>query len=205
MSLEGWLLLIATCMVGAMTPGPSLMLIMQSGLRHGRIHGLKTSCVHAVGVAIWAAFTVIGVSTLLVSSPVISTVFTALGASYLFYLGWQAIKTFRVGEVLVESVEQESSIPVSQGFSIAFLNPKLAVFFLALYSSFVTESLTTVDKFFMVAISGGVDALWYALVTVTITTSSMRTRLEPKLRYIELAAGILFIVVGCRALVSVIN
>ena len=54
MTLTTWFSLVAICCLGAMSPGPSLAVVLRHTISNGRAHGIATAVSHAAGVALWA-------------------------------------------------------------------------------------------------------------------------------------------------------
>ncbi len=172
MSLWELLTLASVCFAGAASPGPSLAVVVGASLRGGRGAGLLASWAHAMGVALYAAITVLGINALITQSP---TTFTALqlgGALYLLYLASRLWRSSSSTSALGEPTENGTIALVAarDGFAIAFLNPKLAVFMLALFSQFIKPEATLGTHWVLVAIAGTVDGLWYTFVTFAVTS-----------------------------------
>ena len=51
---------------------------------------------------------------------------------------------------------------------ISFLNPKILVFFVAVFSQFIYKELTRLDKTIIVLVAGLIDTFWYVLVALLI-------------------------------------
>lgn len=204
MTFEAWLIIFFTCMLGAMSPGPSLMCIMQLGLKKGAFEGIVGACAHGVGVAIWALLTIAGVSTIVIAAPAVHQLMIWLGAFYLIYLGALSVRAgYRMPKKASADQTIESSLnPLIQGFLIAFLNPKLALFFMALFSQFVTPMLTNTEKVIMVVTAGAVDAVWYIFVSLIITLPKIKKALMNRLNLIELVGGVVFIIVAIRVILT---
>ena len=64
-----WIQFAAICIVGAMSPGPSLALIIRNSIKYGRISGLLSSIGHAIGIGIYAAISVVGLQLILINYP----------------------------------------------------------------------------------------------------------------------------------------
>ncbi len=60
MTLTVWLSLFTVCLLGAMSPGPSLAIVAKHSLAGGRVNGLATAWAHAFGIGIYAFITLIG-------------------------------------------------------------------------------------------------------------------------------------------------
>ena len=57
MTLATWFSLLAICCLGAMSPGPSLAVVLRHTISNGRAHGMVTAISHAAGVAISVSYT----------------------------------------------------------------------------------------------------------------------------------------------------
>ena len=63
-----WIQFAAICIVGAMSPGPSLALIIRNSIKYGRVSGLLSSIGHAIGIGIYAAISVVGLQLILINN-----------------------------------------------------------------------------------------------------------------------------------------
>jgi threonine/homoserine/homoserine lactone efflux protein len=122
------------------TPGPDMLFVLGSGMSGGRTAGLRAAlgigaggCVHTVAAAI-------GLSALLAQSAALFSLVKLAGATYLLYLGVRAIVRPGVPGALAERASEPT--PARKVFRRAVvtnvLNPKVALFFLALVPQFVT-------------------------------------------------------------------
>ena len=75
------------------------------------------------------------------------------------------------------------------GFMIAFLNPKLAVFMLALFAPFTGADQSLAAKAVMVLTIGGIDALWYATVVLVVVRAGLLPALERRAVLIDRLFG----------------
>ncbi len=87
MTVTTWMSLIAICILGAMSPGPSLVMVARHTLRGGRLHGIVTCWSHAVGIGIYALLTILGLAVLIQQSPMLFKILTFGGAFYLAIWG----------------------------------------------------------------------------------------------------------------------
>ncbi len=93
MTFTVWLSLFTICLLGAMSPGPSLAIVAKHSLAGGRLNGLATAWAHAFGIGIYAFITLIGLAVLLQQSPFLFKTISYCGAGYLAYLGFNALKS----------------------------------------------------------------------------------------------------------------
>jgi len=63
-----WIQFASICIVGAMSPGPSMALIIRNSIKYGRVSGLLSSIGHAIGIGIYAAISVVGLQLILINN-----------------------------------------------------------------------------------------------------------------------------------------
>jgi threonine/homoserine/homoserine lactone efflux protein len=121
-------------------PGPAVLYIIARSLDQGRVAGLVSVLSIEVGNFTHAIAAAVGLSTLLFSSAAAFNVVKYLGAAYLIYLGIR--KLFSNSANLQETKVEAQSLQriFSQGVTVAILNPKTALFFLAFLPQFVDRS-----------------------------------------------------------------
>ena len=154
MELTHWLSLLAVCILGAISPGPSLGVIIQVAVRQGRSHGVIASIGHGLGVGCYALLTALGLAVLMTGSPTLFLSVKVLGALFLLYLGVSTLKSTRQAAGSPQPLDApQASNSFVVGFLTAALNPKLMVFFLALFSQFVRTDATLLEKLLMAAIN----------------------------------------------------
>ena len=78
------------------------------------------------------------------------------------------------------------------------MNPKLAIFFLALFSQFADDTAIWQQNIIMVATVTGIDTLWYCLVALVLSHSIMLEKLRTNVHIIEKLSGIVLLAVACR-------
>ena len=67
-----------------------------------------------------------------------------------------------------------------QGFLIALSNPKIAVFFVALFSQFIEPEASILEQFLIAATAAVIDAAWYALVAISISRASLMGQIKSR-------------------------
>ena len=205
MELHLWLSLVAICIMGALSPGPSLALVVKNTMAGGAPAGYASAISHGIGVALYAAITTTGIGIILIKSPTLFSVIQYGGAAFLLYLGINALLSKKQQLDLSDSDESTIKAKVNgwrDGFLIAFLNPKLAIFFLALFSQFVDENATMTQKVIMTATVGGIDALWYCLVTYLLSRGPVINKLKANSHIIDRITGSFLVLLAARVVIS---
>ncbi|MGF1739065.1 LysE family translocator [Photobacterium satsumensis] len=203
MTLSIWLSLLMVCMLGAMSPGPSLAVVAKHSLAGGRLHGVVTSWAHAAGVGIYALVTLLGLAVVLKQSPTLFSVITYAGAGYLAYLGVNALRS-KGGVAAKLAAGQSTSLveAARDGAMISLLNPKLALFFLALFSQFVAVGTELSSRAIIVATPLLVDGLWYTLIAFVLSNPRVLEKLRTKAQMIDRLSGVVLILLAMRVVIQ---
>ncbi|TMM46976.1 LysE family translocator [Colwellia ponticola] len=204
MSLELWLSLVVICILGALSPGPSLALVVRNTIIGGQKPGLATAISHGFGVGLYAAIAVTGIGLVIVQSPVIFQFIQYTGAAFLLYLAFNALKS-NGSNIDLDVKEKHSNKPINgwrDGFLLAFLNPKLAIFFLALFSQFVDVNASITHKLIMILTVGVLDTLWYCLVVFGLSRGTVLAKLKANSSMVDKITGVVLILLAVRVVVN---
>jgi threonine/homoserine/homoserine lactone efflux protein len=119
------------------TPGPAVLYIVARSVDQGRAAGLVSVLAIETGNFLLVLGAALGLSAILLSSPLAFSVIKYLGAAYLIFLGVRRLLA-REGDDQAVTVEPQSLGRIySQGVIVAVLNPKTALFFFAYLPQFV--------------------------------------------------------------------
>lgn len=199
MSLMLWLSLLLICVLGAMSPGPSLAVVLRQTVSNSRGHGIAAGCAHALGVGLWAAMTVWGLALLVSRHELAYQLITWAGAAYLVWLGIGALRHAATPDIQAQKAGHESLLSAARsGMLISLLNPKLAVFFTALFSQFVSADQVWQDQVLMVLTATIVDGAWYSLVAVLFSQPRLLAWLRRHLKRVEQLTGVVLIGLAVR-------
>jgi threonine/homoserine/homoserine lactone efflux protein len=138
LDIQTILLFSAASLALAVTPGPDMILVAARSAAQGRMAGLVTQFGVSAGSAFHAIILALGLSQLFLAIPYAYDLVRYLGAAYLLFLAWQAF-TARDGFSSQPSSEKRQSLFVlfRQGFFSNVRNPKVALFYLALFPQFL--------------------------------------------------------------------
>ena len=169
-----WLSLGLICLLGAMSPGPSLAVVMRHSASTGARAGLACAIAHAFGIFLWAMLMVGGLGALLLAQPAWFDLIRASGALFLMYLGVRSLLNNEAEMPSFENGDSAASYRAArEGLLIALSNPKIAIFFAALFSQFIQPQAPLMRQVTIAAMAAVIDALWYALVSVSISRAAI--------------------------------
>lgn len=202
MTSAEWGLVALTCLAGAASPGPSLALLIRSVLRDGRIAGMVFGIAHGAGILLYAGMVALGLGAALLVSPVLLAILQAAGTIFLLWIAGQMIRA-GLAETPASDAETRPPPPSRplgrhgrEGFMIVFLNPKIAAFFLAIFSQFLDADQDMATRAGMTALAWLIDTGWYLLVAMIITFPPLLTRMERRQQKIEMGIGCVLMLIG---------
>ncbi|QSX30678.1 LysE family translocator [Shewanella cyperi] len=201
MSFSIWLGLLAICCLGAMSPGPSLAMVVRHTLGGGRLHGIVCAWAHSIGIGVYALVTLLGLAVALKEAPLLFNGIALLGAMYLIWMGIGALRS-KGGMADKLAAGKSSSLlqAARDGLAISLFNPKILLFFLALFSQFVLASAGGSGKAVIVLTPLLVDGLWYTLVALMLSHPQLLPKLRARAALIDRLSGVVLILLGLRVI-----
>lgn len=152
-SLETLLIFATACIALSATPGPDMLLIVSRTVAQGRTAGFLTLAGAQVGTIIHALAAALGLSQLMLHVPAAYEVIRWIGAAYLLWLAWKTIRSAHIRPPEMDVAFRVSRGRIfSEGLLTNLLNPKMALFVLALFPQFYeAEAGPMVLQFFILA------------------------------------------------------
>ena len=145
MSLEFWLLYITTIFIASIIPGPSMLLALTLGMRHGAQRTIIAALGNVSASLIQASISIAGLGAILLASESLFLAIKWLGAGYLIFIG---LLIFKSKGSKLRSDQQNSSDSLTplyklfkQAFMVAAGNPKAIIFFSALFPQFINPEV----------------------------------------------------------------
>ena len=191
------------CLLGAMSPGPSMAVVINNAIFKGRYNGVLTAIGHGIGIAVYATFAVLGLGLIIKTNVFIFNGLKILSIIFLIFIGLKSI--LNKEKLNLEDKDlKENTISFLQGFSISILNPKIFVWFIAVYSQFMSTNNQLIFDIYLISIAGIVDACWYIILTLTVTTASALSFFQKKIYVIQKIQGFFFIALGLGLMINLI-
>ena len=198
-----WVQFATICIVGAMSPGPSMALIIRNSIKYGRLSGILSSVGHAIGIGIYAGISVAGLQIILINNIFLFNTIQFCGSVFLLVLGILFLRD--TGQKLSIQDNQKSVNSFMQGFAISILNPKILIWFAAIFSQFIEISSTNFIKLTMVLIASSIDGLWYIILTIIVTGFGLKQFLENNTKIIQNISGAVLIFISIIILYNTLS
>jgi RhtB (resistance to homoserine/threonine) family protein len=212
-----WITVVAIGCLAVMAPGPNLAMTLRSSLAYSRQSGIYTAVGLAAGNCVHVTYCLIGIGVIISESILLFNSIKWLGAAYLIYIGIKSLQTQRRDSTGFLKNATPSPTPHSPsqpthhltrlasiriGFLTNLLNPKVTLFFLALF----TQIIQPTTPLFTQAIYGltmvALEFAWFALVAIVISQNAIKSRFLSISHWIERITGAVLIALGFRLAIS---
>ena len=177
--------------LGATSPGPSLIVILRNTLIGGRRQGVACAIGHGIGFGIYAGSAVFGLILLLGNSPDVFFVLQIIGV---FLLIWYGFKMWTAEMDALQEIEatagQHQRQGFAEGFAIAFFNPKIALFLVAVLAQVLKPGMGIGTKLAIGMLGMTIDTLWYLIVALVLTGTPALEYLRQKGEFVYKATAL---------------
>jgi threonine efflux protein len=202
--------------VVVLAPGPNFLAAVTASTGRGRRHGMQVAAGFAIGDAIWATSSMLGLAVLLARYGWLTEVVRFGGALMLVVFGLRALVRARrpdgadraadptVAQGLPAGTERSRwrRSGVLTGLLVDLGNPKAAVFFTSLFAALLPAGAPWWFKAATVVIVAAIPALWYSLVAFLFSTGRVASAYRRLRRPFDALAGTLFLGLGVRLAAS---
>lgn len=202
--------------VALISPGPDFAIMVKIATQQSRSTAIATAVGISVAILAHTILSLTGVSLLIKSSHTLYLLVQIVGATYLAWMGFGAL---RAGLAILAkrkaSVSTRSHAGINieaggsglagtmsrrQGFLTGLytnlLNPKALVFFLTLFSALITPSVTTSTKIAAAILLLLLSLAWFGFVAVMLSKAQVQLKLQRLTPIIDAAIGVIFMSVA---------
>lgn len=192
-------------LVGAMSPGPSFLVVARNSLAKSRAHGIATALGTGLGVALFAILASFGVTALIEAVPSVYLIFKFLGGAYLLFLAYK-VWSGATQPLLPLHGKNEPSGSIMQSFLLGLItqisNPKTALVIAGIFAAFVPAEPPQNTTILVFVIAFIIDFSWYAGVATILSMSRTRHVYHRAKTGFDRTAAVFLGAVGIRLLMS---
>lgn len=163
---------ILTCLIIEATPGPNMAYLAILSISDGRRSAFAAVAGVALGLLVIGIGAALGVAALISSSPLVYQVLRWCGVFYLLWLAWDGWNTEK--ETSPDKTESGANHAKFfwRGFVTNILNPKAAVFYIAILPSFIEgSSLVATQTLTLTAVYVFIATLVHTFIVVLAGTA----------------------------------
>ena len=178
------------------TPGAATALVVRSAATGGRRRALATTVGNSLGVLAWGCFAAMGVAAVVATSAEAFTAIKLVGAIVLVVLGLQSLRGHREDPARPAPAR---GAPLRDGLVTSLANPKLAVFFVALFPQFVPDDAPVLPSaLLMAAMVVSFDLVWYSALAYLVARARRAFVDGPWLARAQRFTGAVLVGLGVR-------
>lgn len=204
--LPEFLVVVGVHFLAIMSPGPDFLLISRNSLTYSRKVGLYSAFGLGMGIVVHVTYSLVGIGLIISKSIVLFSILKYLGAAYLVYIGIKSLRAKRTVTTLHANEQPVKDMTpwqaIRSGFLTNVLNPKVSLFFFALFTQVVQP---TTPKFIqaMYGLEMSVmTAAWFSLVAVLLSHTWIKSRFASIQHHLERFFGVCLIALGIKVAVS---
>ncbi|WP_164545278.1 LysE family translocator [Antribacter gilvus] len=197
-------------LVAVISPGPDLVVVLRNAAAAGFRGGAATALGVGLGVVAWVVATGLGLAALVAASRALFTGVLLLGAAYLVWLGaravwgaWRPAETARPGPEQTLAPSQGVAAAFWQGLACNVLNPKAAVFFVALMPQFVGADPDLPQVVLLSVVAGLVTVAWFVAVAGMVSRVRQLLARPAVQRAVGTVTGLVLIILGINVVLGI--
>lgn len=200
--LYQWVLLVFVFGAALASPGPDMVMAVRNSLLYSRKTGIFTALGFAAGIAIHIGYTLVGLAAVIAQSVLLFSIIKFAGAAYLLYMGYKALRSkgFNGGDENGQTPVRH--MPVMKAWTAGFLtnllNPKATLFFLAVFSQFITPETTVIQQAAFALTCIVMAIIWFSGVSIILTNPVIKSAFLKASKWIDRVCGGLFVLLGVR-------
>lgn len=206
--LGDWLTIVIIGCLAIMSPGANFVVTVRSSLTGSKQAGVYTALGLALGDLVHIAYCLVGIGVVISQSIVLFNVLKWVGAIYLIYVGIKALqaKKQQIHAIEIQSLtELNSRSAMRIGFFTCLLNPKVTLFFLALFTQVIHPNTPMWLQIIYGLTVAAIELIWFAFVAIIISQPLIKRRFLSIAHWFERVMGAILILLGLRLALAETN
>ncbi|APE05249.1 MULTISPECIES: LysE family translocator [Alteromonas] len=185
-------------LVAVASPGPDFAIVVRNSVAYGRRIALYTSVGIGAAILLHVAYSLVGLSVVIATTPWLFKTFSYLAAAYLLYLAFGALRSKPNNDAVTSDQDQPKAMISAKkalwmGFLTNGLNPKATLFFLSLFTAIIS-----IETPFEVRLAYGVylavaTGLWFSFLSFMLSTGKVAEFIGKKGYWLDRAMGVLLV------------
>ncbi len=194
--------LIASLLV--MSPGPNGVLVAKTVPTSGKAAGFANVFGFLAAFYVHGTLSILGISLILVQSAQAFFVVKMLGAGYLCWIGFKALRDAVRGAAMAVAItpareRQTLCAAFIEGFLTNVLNPKTSMFYLAAFPQFISQADGAIGaSFLLVFVHSMLNFAWFAMMVLLFSQLAQAARGDRFQRWLKGVTGIVFVGFGVK-------
>jgi threonine/homoserine/homoserine lactone efflux protein len=200
--LDAFVAFLPVAIVLTITPGVATALVVRNAARGGRRGAFFTTAGNSIGVFTWGCCAAVGIATVVAASATAFSAVKLAGAVVLVVMGLQALfgrheRPDTRGTDIAPAVPDR--VALRDGLITSLSNPKLAVFFVALFPQFLPPGVAVLPATLaMTALIVFFDLIWYSVLALAVARARRAFVEGPWRQRFERFTGAVLVALGVR-------
>lgn len=202
--LNEFLFLATAHLFAVASPGADFAIVIKNTLRCGKVIGIATAIGIGLGILVHMAYTLFGVAIILARSEVMFSIVKYAGAAYLLWFAYRCFQSRKIDKNPVSSpphIELSIFKAIRQGFMVNVLNPKVTLFFVALFTNIVSPSTPLWIQIIYGLWLSIYTMFWFAMVAWGFSRSVVLSWYQQHGHFIDWAMGIVLLIISIRLVI----
>lgn len=202
--LADFLIIAGLHFLALVSPGPDFVLITRNSLVYSRKTGLFSALGLALGIVVHISYCLIGIAYIISKSIVVFSTLKLLGAGYLMFIGYKALKAkpSQTSDIVTEKKEMGRAAALKMGFLTNIFNPKVTLFFLALFTQVIYPQTPLIFKLGYGLEMSAMTFVWFGFVALVLSHNKIKSKFLNIQHYVERVTGVALIVLGLKVALS---
>ncbi len=196
--------LVLALVLGAVSPGPSFLMVARTALVASRKDGLAAALGMGVGGVIFCAVALLGLLAVFAAIPMLYLALKVLGGAYLMYLGFRIWRGASLPLVVANAAAQNQPIRLKRHFLLGLAtqlsNPKTAIVYASIFASLLPGDTPKAVLMMLPALIFVIETTWYAVVAVVLSAPVPRDRYLASKAWLDRVAGSIMALIGLKLL-----
>ena len=196
----------AAITIGAISPGPSFVMVARTALANSRADGVAAALGMGAGGVLFAVAVLLGLHLVLMAIPALYTVMKLAGGGYLVYLGSRIWAGANAVPAPVEAGARERPRARWRSFALGLgtqaSNPKTAIVYASVFISLLPREVPLWATIALPLIVFCIEAGWYSIVALLLSAPAPRALYLRSKRWIDRVAGGVMVLLGVKLLID---
>lgn len=190
-------------LVAVASPGPDFAIVVRYSVSYGRRIALYASVGIGLGILLHVAYSLVGLSVVIKTTPWLYSTISYLAAAYLLYLAVGALRSGPSdsaatveGDVIKKGITPKKALLT--GFLTNGLNPKATLFFLSLFTAIIDINTPMSVKAFYGIYLAVATGVWFCFLSYLLSTSRVAKLIGDKGYWLDRLMGVVLIALAVR-------
>ena len=195
-------------LIAVASPGPDFAIVLKQVINQGRRAAIFSSVGIGLGIMLHAVYSILGLSLLIKTTPMLYNIMLYAAAGYLFYIGLLALRSQPSESAVIALNDNglasrsgsKSEQSIWQAFRLGFvtngLNPKATLFFLSLFSVVVAPTTNDAVRWGYGVYLAVATGIWFVTLSILLSNSHIDQYLQRYRHVIDRLMGVVLIVLA---------